>query len=115
VPNPFPTRLPLLGLGMASLVLGTIGMMLFFMPVLGIPICASALLLGLIALIISMFQARGISLRWSLVGIGTSALALSINIAIAYAPVAEPGRRIVPRLWRMAPGIRYAPPPAPAR
>lgn len=84
--NRFPeTENRTLGLGMTSLVLGTIGLLLFFLPILGIPISAFGLLFGLIGLGATLFGG-GAMLRWSVAGMGLSFLALAINIAIAYTP-----------------------------
>ena len=85
---------PPFGLGMSSLVLGTIGLMLFFLPVLGIPISAFGLLFGILGVAASFFTG-GVQLRWSLAGLATSAAALAVNIAIAYAPAGYlPGRDV---------------------
>ena len=43
------------GLGMSSIVLGLIALLLFFMPVLGIPIAGCGLAIGLAGLAIAMF------------------------------------------------------------
>ena len=89
---------PPVGLGMSSLVIGTIGLMLFFLPVLGIPISAFGLLFGLLGLLVTLVGGRaggGARLRWTLAGIAVSCLGLAVNIAIAYAPGlpgAMPGR-----------------------
>jgi hypothetical protein len=114
MPAPFPTHRPLLGLGMTSVVLGTIGMFLFFLPILGIPLSAFGLLFGVIGFFVALPQ-WGVSVRWSLGGIAMSALALAINVAIAYAPEGYlPGRK-VPQLWRPDYDSPYVAPPAPPR
>ena len=76
------TYRPFTGLGMSSLVLGTVGLMLFFLPILGIPISVLGLFFGLVGFGVGLFRPR-VSLRWSLGGIGMSALALLLNIGIA--------------------------------
>jgi hypothetical protein len=102
---------PLLGLGMSSLVLGMIGLLLFFLPILGIPISVCGLFFGLVGLG-AVFFPTGTSLRWSLAGVAASALALAINIAIVYAPAGYlPGRK-VPQMWQTVPDRPYVPPPA---
>jgi hypothetical protein len=112
MPFPFPTHRPLLGLGMTSVVLGTIGMFLFFLPILGIPLSAFGLLFGIIGFCVALPE-WGSSVRWSLGGIAMSSLALAINIAIAYAPEGYlPGRK-VPQLWRPVQDTPYVSPPAP--
>jgi hypothetical protein len=96
---------------MLSLVLGVIGPMLFFLPVLGLPLSALGLLIGLFAVALA-FRAGGVRLRWSLLGCAMSALALSINIAIVYAPGGYlPGPDVPPR-WQPVPDRPYVPPPA---
>jgi len=104
------TPLPLIGLGMTSLVLGTVGLMLSIFPVLCIPLSAVGLVCGLIALFVA-FQQGGLELRWTLAGIGMSAAALAVNIAIVYAdPTYVPGRE-APYSWQEAPDRLYVPPP----
>src|SRR5438477_10395417 len=76
---------PLVGWGMASLVLGTIGLILFVFPILGVPISAFGLLLGIVGVVYGWFRS-GVEVRWSLGGMAVSALALAVNIAILYAP-----------------------------
>jgi hypothetical protein len=50
-------------------------------------------------------------LRWTLAGIGMSAAALAVNIAIVYAdPGYVPGRE-APYSWQEAPDRPYVPPP----
>ena len=54
------SRLPPLGLGLASVALGAIGLMLFVLPILAIPISTCGLVLGLIGLVrILVWQAVG--------------------------------------------------------
>jgi hypothetical protein len=105
------TESPLLGLGMSSLVLGVIGLLLFFLPVLGIPISSFGLLLGVVGLLAAFLPTRT-SLRWSLAGTAASVLALSINLAIFYAPAGYLHDRKVPQLWRPDLDRPYLPPPA---
>jgi hypothetical protein len=102
---------PMIGLGMTSVVLGTVGILFFFLPVLGIPVSAFALLFGIVGFLGSIFKG-GAPLRWSLGGMTASALALSMNLAIAYAPAGYLPGRDVPKLWRSVPDRSYVPPPA---
>ena len=107
------TYRPLNGLGMAGLVLGTIGLLLFFLPILGIPISVLGLFFGLVGFGVGLFRPR-VSLRWSLGGIGMSALALLLNIGIVYAPAGYiPTGGQQPPPWRSVPDRPYVPPPAP--
>jgi hypothetical protein len=105
------THEPPIALGMLSLVLGTVGLLLFFLPILGWPISAFGLFFGLLGIVVS-FSRGGVSLRWSFMGSAVSALALSINLAIYSAPggyLPEPFGR---PLWQSVPDRPYVPPPA---
>jgi hypothetical protein len=106
---------PPIALGMSSVVIGTIGLMLFFLPVLGIPLSAFGLLFGLLGLLARLFSAgagRGVLLRWTLAGIAVSCLALAVNVAITYAPAGYLPGRDVPQSWQTPPDRPYVPPPA---
>jgi hypothetical protein len=108
------TPLPLLALGMLSLVLGTIGLLLFFLPILGVPVSAFALLVGVLATIMAPFGIGG-RLRWALAGLAMSATALAVNLAIAYAPGGYlPNPHGLPS-WQAVPDRPYVPPPAAPR
>lgn len=106
---------PPIGLGMSSLVIGTIGLMLFFMPVLGIPVSAFGLLFGILGLVMAFVGSTvggGARLRWTLAGIAVSCLALAVNIAIAYAPAGYLPGREASQPWQSPPDRPYVPPPA---
>ncbi len=106
----FASKNPLIGLGMTSLVLGTVGLLLFFLPVLGIPLSAIGLLCG----VLRLFQPAesGTTLRWGVGGVAVSCLALAVNVGVAFAPAGYlPGRK-VPRPWQAVPDRPYVPPPA---
>jgi hypothetical protein len=100
---------PLVGLGMTSLVLAFIALLVFFMPILGIPISLCALCFGVVGFIVALFAPRA-SLRWSLGGIAASCLALGVNLAIAYAPSSYLPDRKVPTPWQAVPDRPYVPP-----
>src|SRR5690348_7694324 len=104
------SRSPLIGLGMASTVLGVVGLMLFILPILGIPISAFGLCFGILGFVLAPIS--GARLRWSAAGIAVSLLALAVNLAIYYAPEAYLPGRNVPLLWQPAPDRPYVPPPA---
>jgi hypothetical protein len=76
---------PPLGLGLTSLVLGTVGLLLFLLPVLGIPISAVGLAFGAVGMLVAVFGGPS-SLRWSVAGIALCLVALSADIAIGVAP-----------------------------
>jgi hypothetical protein len=97
---------------MTSLVLGSIGLLFFFLPVLGIPVSAFGLLFGIVGFfgVLLGGEAR---LRTTLIGIALSFLALAINVAIAYAPGGYLPSRELPRSWQSPSERLYVPPPAP--
>lgn len=104
------TRFALISWGMLSFVLGVIALMLFFLPILGIPISAIGLLCGIIGVVVDATTKT--SLRWSLLGCAITSLAVAINLAIAYVPggyLSPP--RVVPS-WQTVPDRPYVPPPA---
>jgi hypothetical protein len=71
--------------GLASFVLGMIGMILFFLPILGAPISG----VGMIAGIVGCFMAGATNrahLRWAVAGVVLSALALFVTLAVQYSP-----------------------------
>jgi hypothetical protein len=105
---------PPIALGMSTLVIGTIGLMLFFLPILGIPLSAFGLFFGILALLAALFRTRagiGVLLRWTLAGIAVSSLSLAVNVAITYAPSGYLPCRKVPQLWQTTPDTPYVPPP----
>lgn len=102
------------GLGMTSLALGTVGMLLFFMPILGLPLAGFGLLLGIAGAAMAFFD-RWTSLRWSVLGIALCLLAGAMNVAIAFAPAGYIERGAAPQMWRTPPDRPYVPPPAPPR
>ncbi|HVT28864.1 MAG TPA: hypothetical protein VHE81_12690 [Lacipirellulaceae bacterium] len=66
---------------MTSVVLGAIGLMLFFLPVIGIPISVSGAAIGLIGIVVAYFGGSA-SLRLCVAGIVLSGCAVGINWAI---------------------------------
>jgi hypothetical protein len=104
--NSVPARtMALTGLGVASLVLGNIGLMLFVFPVLGLPISVIGLVLGIVAISVPATR-RGRDLRYCFYGILLSGAALSVNIAIAMGPSG-----LASRLERPRPGPLGTPEP----
>ena len=53
--------------------------------------------------------------RWSLGGIVVCVMALTINVAVDYAPEGYIESRAAPRLWQTAPDVPYVAPPATPR
>jgi hypothetical protein len=97
--------------GMTALVLGHIALLLFFLPVLGVPISAAGLLFGVAGLALAPFTTRS-SLRFSVAGVAVCALALGVTLALYYAPVGYLPAARVPPSWQRALGAPDVPPPA---
>ncbi|HEX3724653.1 MAG TPA: hypothetical protein VHV08_00355 [Pirellulales bacterium] len=106
-----PAAVSPIGLGLVSLVLGTIGLLLFFLPILGIPVAGCGFIAGLAALLIAIRQ-PGRSARLPIAGLVVSCAAMGIGTALAYAPVGHEPSTSAPRLWQTPRGPLYIPPPA---
>src|SRR5579885_3443300 len=74
------SHVPPIAFGLVSILLGTTSLLLFFLPILGIPLAVLALLSGLVGLVLALFTRLG-GLRWSLAGLAVSGVALGINLA----------------------------------
>jgi predicted membrane metal-binding protein len=109
--KPSPIQDPPLGIGLASVIFGAVSLALFFMPVLSVPLGGVGVVFGLVGLLLALFS-RWSSLRWSVVGIVVSALALGIAIAIAQAPEAYLPTRPASLDARPVRVPHYIPPPA---
>src|SRR5206468_12357975 len=98
----------------ASVVTGLIGLLLFLLPILGIPVSLFGLGFGVLGTALAFFVG-GEALRWPLGGLAVCSLALGVNLAVYYAPSGAflPGRS-VPRLWDPVPDRPAPPPPASA-
>jgi hypothetical protein len=94
----------------ASIALATVGIMLFFLPILGIPLSVIGILAGLIALVRAL-AAHDESLRWSVAGVFVGIVALGINVALIWAPREERRPPIGPNTEQV-PDTPYVPPPA---
>jgi hypothetical protein len=103
---------PTIGLGLTSAVLGFVALLLFFMPILGMPLSAAGLLFGLTGLA-AAFRGGTSALRWAVVGILFCSMALGISIAIAVAPTGVIPARPSSTLRPSTPD--QPPPPPPAR
>jgi membrane associated rhomboid family serine protease len=102
---------PPLGMGLTSVILGSVGSLLFFLPVLGIPLGAVGLAFGVVG-ILAAIVGRWTSLRWSVAGIVVSAMALGIGVAIAMAPAGFLPSPKGPPVEQGVPDRPYVPPPA---
>ena len=98
-------------LGMSSLVIGLIGLALFFMPIMGIPLGLIGVVCGVVGLGATMLV-KGVSPRWSLEGIVVSGVALAANYFIASAPDSELPSRNVPKQWQPATDKPFVAPPS---
>lgn len=106
-----PAPLPPVGLGVASFVLGFIGLLFFFLPILGIPISLLGLGAGVFGI---MFGGKRTltRVRWALAGVTVSSLALVVGILITSAP-SEYIRSWPPAFdGQQIPHRPYVPPPA---
>ncbi|MGO8749296.1 MAG: hypothetical protein ACLQNE_25325 [Thermoguttaceae bacterium] len=93
------------------MILGSVGALLFFLPILSIPLGAVGLAFGILGFLMAILG-RWTSLRWSVVGIVVSGLALGIGVAIALAPYGYLQNPPPPPVWHNVPDRPYVPPPA---
>jgi hypothetical protein len=100
--------------GLASLVLGTVGLLLFFLPILSIPLAGTGLLIGLFALLTAVLGGRT-SLRWSVLGTTLCILTLAADLTIALAPVNSMAQETHPHSWQEPLRPIYVAPPADPR
>ena len=97
--------------GLTSTVLGSVGMLLFFLPILGAPISGVGLILGAGGVLWAYFWQRGQS-RWSVAGLIVCLVALTTNLAVAFGPIGLVPSYPVAQLWQPVPDRPYVPPPA---
>jgi hypothetical protein len=107
-----PTSDPPLGVAVTSVVLGAVGSLLFFLPILSIPLGAIGAVLGLTGIVLAI-RGGWTSLRWSIVGLVVSAAAMGMGVNIAQAPAGYLRSRAIPLNARPVPEQPYVPPPAP--
>jgi len=97
--------------GLIAVTLGSIGMLLCFLPILGAPISAVGLLLSLAATVVALVGGRT-SLRWSVAGLSVCVAAFVLNCGIAFAPqLLVPSSAVQPS-WQTVPDHPYTSPPA---
>ena len=109
--KPLPTQDPPLGAGLASVVLGAVGTLLFFLPILSIPLGAVGLVFGLAGLVLAV-RGGWAGLRWSIAGLVVSGAALAVGISIAEAPAGYLRSRTIPLNTQPVSVQPYVPPPA---
>ena len=102
-------RSSLAGLGVSSVLLGAIALLLGALPVLGIPLSICGLLLGGLGIVGALIV--GGNLRWPLAGVAISCVALTVTVALAYAPTGYLPDHNVPRPWQPVPDPGNTPPP----
>lgn len=105
-------RLPLLGLGLSSVTLGATGLLLFLLPILGLPISGTGILVGLVGCGIALATERA-SVRLNVAGVVISSLAFALVWGISLAPSGFFAPRPSPTLSPPLLGRPYIPPPAP--
>src|SRR5947209_11178635 len=102
---------PMLSFSMTSLVLGFLATMVFFMPILGIPIALAGIVCGIIGIGMAL-RSRDYSMRWGLGGLAMSLLALGMLLALYYAPEGYLMRVRMQRRWQPPADRPYVAPPA---
>jgi hypothetical protein len=105
------TRDPSVAVGLTSVVLGTVGMLLFFLPIMGIPLGGIGAIFGLTGIVLA-FRGGWSSLRWSIAGLVVSGAALGVGVAIAEAPTGYFRSRAIPLNAQPVAEQPYVPPPA---
>ncbi len=102
---------PLPGLGMASVCLGLIGLLLFFLPILGMPVSLCGFVAGVVGLVVALFTG-GPSLRWSLGGIVVSAAAFGVGLVMYATPEGYVPASSKSQPWRTPNDRPFVAPPA---
>jgi hypothetical protein len=102
---------PPVAVGLTSLVLGTAGLLLSMLPILGIPLGIGGLMFALAGCLGSS-SGRAWSLRWSITGAVVSSVAIAAGFALAYAPLGYEPSDAVPRLWQTPSARPFVSPPA---
>jgi hypothetical protein len=105
------TRIPPAGVGLASIILASVGLFLFILPVLSIPLGITGLIFGLAGLLMSLIGGWA-SLRWSVAGIALSILTLAISVAIAQTAAGYLSTPPPSPVWQQVPDRPYVPPPS---
>jgi len=103
---------PPMGLGLAAVVLGTIGLLLAPLPILGIPLCGAAGMLGMADVVRAMYG-RNASLRLAVGGTFLALVATGFNVALYTAPSIYRERPDVEPNLHSVPARPHASPPAP--
>ena len=86
-------------------------MLLFFLPVLSIPLGGIGVIFALVAIVLAL-RGSWTSLRWALAGLVVSGTALTVGVAIAEAPAGYLRSQAIPLNSQPVPERPYVPPPA---
>jgi hypothetical protein len=105
-------ELPPISFGLASIVLGAVGLMMFVIPVLAIPVGVCGLAAGVIGMIVGAARDRR-ELRSAVAGIALCCLAVGLDVAVNYAPKGYSVRPSDPALSPPLLPKTYIAPPAP--
>ncbi len=105
------TRLPPAAVGLTSVILSSVGLLLFLMPILSIPLSVLGLLFGLVGAAMAIIGGWA-SLRWSVAGIVLSGLVLVLSVAIAQTAAGYLSNASLSATELTIPDRPYVPPPA---
>ncbi len=101
---------PAIEFGMASACLGSIGLFLFFLPILSIPVALCGFLAG-VAGVVRGLNREPLGVRWSLIGCALSLSVATIGFIVAYAPIGElPSYSVPSQEWRSPDRFFVSPP-----
>jgi hypothetical protein len=102
---------PPLGMGLAAVILGSVGVLLFLLPILGTPLGIVGLAFGVLGFLMAIRGGQA-GLRWPVAGIVVSGLALGIGVVIALAPTGYLPKPTPHAVQKHVPYRSYVPPPA---
>ncbi len=109
-----PESLPPLGLGLSAVVLGVVGLLLFALPILSIPVSGGGVIVGVARIVAGLLRPQ-MRLRLAVAGVLLSGVSLGLAVAIALGPSGYfSPRSVFPMLERM-PQRHFVPPPAAPR
>jgi hypothetical protein len=106
-------RIPPVSWDVISVILAAIGLVMFLVPVLGIPVSCAGAVAGAIGLYTSRTGATGV--RMSFAGLVIGVFAATIELTIMFGPINYLEEETVVPAVRPVPARPYVPPPAPAR
>jgi hypothetical protein len=108
----FPrARIPPAGVGLASIILASVSLLLFILPVLSIPLGITGLIFGLAGLLMAIIGGWA-NLRLSVAGTALSILTLAFSVAIAQTAAGYLSTPPPSPAWHQVPDRPYVPPPS---